>query len=365
MDQERSDTKEKSIEIRLKQLQQSQKENRDRIEVISQQMRELKSTLLDRQVALAQARRRHFAPFVATQSSSAAGSDGRIHDSQIVIRLQCIRTTDTVPHATLSPRAAHGDTVSDSQSLASSDSASSSPSSATAIVSSSSALSRKRNRSRYNSSGAVANKRARLEDENGAAASCETVAAVTNFPVRVRMNQGICELYKRAASELGVVRENINLVWKHTVMPDNETQSLASNGLYDGCLVVCLYSGVAAPRIPQALHPVAPGPAAHQSALPASVAGAAAPNGKVSQDSKLGMLSITIKGLDGTEILFIVKPSTRIGKVMDAYCGRIGIDESSLRLLWDGNRLYREDTVAGIGMEDGDEIYAIINQTGS
>jgi small ubiquitin-related modifier len=75
-------------------------------------------------------------------------------------------------------------------------------------------------------------------------------------------------------------------------------------------------------------------------------------------------LNLKVKAQDGTEIFFKVKPTTKFGKLMDAYCGRVGVDATSVRFLFDGERLTREQTPGELDMEDEDEIDAMIQQVG-
>ncbi len=49
---------------------------------------------------------------------------------------------------------------------------------------------------------------------------------------------------------------------------------------------------------------------------------------------------------------------------MSAYCQRLGVDENSIRFLYDGNRVQADSTPADLEMEDEDVIDAMIAQTG-
>ncbi len=50
--------------------------------------------------------------------------------------------------------------------------------------------------------------------------------------------------------------------------------------------------------------------------------------------------------------------------MFEAYCQRIGCDKNAIRFSFDGNRISSDDTAEKIGMEDGDVIDAMIEQTG-
>lgn len=75
-------------------------------------------------------------------------------------------------------------------------------------------------------------------------------------------------------------------------------------------------------------------------------------------------LSLKVKSQDGNEVFFKVKRTTAFSKVMNAYCKKVGTDMESIRFLFDGQRLRPEQTPADLGMEDEDEIDAMVNQTG-
>jgi small ubiquitin-related modifier len=75
-------------------------------------------------------------------------------------------------------------------------------------------------------------------------------------------------------------------------------------------------------------------------------------------------LQLTIKGNDNDKVYFKVKKSTKLKKLMDAYCGRLGVQAESVRFMFDGDRLNPESSAEDAGMEDGDEIDAMVEQTG-
>nr|VDD55447.1 unnamed protein product [Brassica oleracea] len=68
--------------------------------------------------------------------------------------------------------------------------------------------------------------------------------------------------------------------------------------------------------------------------------------------------------LDGNEVFFRIKRSTQLKKLMNAYCDRQSVDMSSIAFLFDGRRLRAEQTPDELDMEDGDEIDAMLHQTG-
>lgn len=67
---------------------------------------------------------------------------------------------------------------------------------------------------------------------------------------------------------------------------------------------------------------------------------------------------------DGNEVFFRIKRSTQLKKLMNAYCDRQSVDLNSIAFLFDGRRLRGEQTPDELEMEEGDEIDAMLHQTG-
>lgn len=75
-------------------------------------------------------------------------------------------------------------------------------------------------------------------------------------------------------------------------------------------------------------------------------------------------INLKVKGQDGNEVFFRIKRSTQLRKLMNAYCDRQSIDFNSIAFLFDGRRLRGEQTPDELEMEEGDEIDAMLHQTG-
>jgi hypothetical protein len=62
------------------------------------------------------------------------------------------------------------------------------------------------------------------------------------------------------------------------------------------------------------------------------------------------MEAITIKVRDnrGSEIVFKIKKSTKLNKLMDAFCERMGKSPIQARFFWDGTRITGEDTLESV-----------------
>ncbi|XP_055823363.1 small ubiquitin-related modifier 1 [Solanum dulcamara] len=75
-------------------------------------------------------------------------------------------------------------------------------------------------------------------------------------------------------------------------------------------------------------------------------------------------INLKVKSQDGNEVFFRIKRSTQLKKLMNAYCDRQSVDFNSIAFLFDGRRLRGEQTPDELEMEDGDEIDAMLHQTG-
>lgn len=77
-----------------------------------------------------------------------------------------------------------------------------------------------------------------------------------------------------------------------------------------------------------------------------------------------GHINLKVKGQDGNEVFFRIKRSTQLKKLMNAYCDRQSYEFNSIAFLFDGRRLRPDQTPDDLEMEDGDEIDAMLHQTG-
>merc|ERR1711990_101813 len=74
-------------------------------------------------------------------------------------------------------------------------------------------------------------------------------------------------------------------------------------------------------------------------------------------------LNIKVKQ-DDSEIVFKIKKTTPLKKLMNAFCSRQNLDRGQWVFLYDGERISPENTPEQLGMEDNDEIDAMIHQIG-
>ncbi|XP_059670993.1 small ubiquitin-related modifier 1-like [Cornus florida] len=85
---------------------------------------------------------------------------------------------------------------------------------------------------------------------------------------------------------------------------------------------------------------------------------------KPTNDDQSAEINLTVKGQDGNQVFFKTKRSTQLKKLMDDFCDRQSVDRNSTVFLFDG-RLHRaKQTPDELGMEDGDEIDAMVHQSG-
>jgi len=76
------------------------------------------------------------------------------------------------------------------------------------------------------------------------------------------------------------------------------------------------------------------------------------------------LVSIKVKSQDGQEVFFKLKKTAKLQKMMKAYAQRQAVDITAYQFLFDGKRIKESDTIEGLELEDGDEIDAMLHQTG-
>ncbi|KNH09674.1 small ubiquitin protein [Perkinsela sp. CCAP 1560/4] len=75
-------------------------------------------------------------------------------------------------------------------------------------------------------------------------------------------------------------------------------------------------------------------------------------------------VSLKVVNGEGLEVFFKIKKRVRLGKLLDAYCVKQGINRNSVRFLYDGNPIDEDKTAEDLEMEDDDIIDAMIEQIG-
>jgi len=75
-------------------------------------------------------------------------------------------------------------------------------------------------------------------------------------------------------------------------------------------------------------------------------------------------INLKVVNQDNSEVYFKIKRNTALRKLMEAYAARQGLAVSSIRFLYDGNRIQPDQTPKQLEMEDSDSIDALLEQTG-
>ncbi|KAL5219699.1 hypothetical protein ABZP36_024412 [Zizania latifolia] len=75
-------------------------------------------------------------------------------------------------------------------------------------------------------------------------------------------------------------------------------------------------------------------------------------------------INLKVKGQDGSEVFFRIKRSTQLKKLMNAYCDHQSLDLRAIAILFDDRMLRADQTPDELEMDDGDEIDAMLHQTG-
>jgi small ubiquitin-related modifier len=81
-------------------------------------------------------------------------------------------------------------------------------------------------------------------------------------------------------------------------------------------------------------------------------------------DDKKEMINILVKDWNDHIVYFKMKPSTSLGKLMNAFCEREGLDRSNVRFLWEGSRISDADTPDELDIKDLNTIDVYPEQVG-
>lgn len=81
-------------------------------------------------------------------------------------------------------------------------------------------------------------------------------------------------------------------------------------------------------------------------------------------DQSAEHITLKVKSQNGNELFFKIKKSTQLKKLMDAYCSRNGVIPTTVRFLFDGNRIRESDTPNDLQLQNDDQIDAMVEQIG-
>ncbi|XP_042880755.1 small ubiquitin-related modifier 3-like isoform X1 [Penaeus japonicus] len=75
-------------------------------------------------------------------------------------------------------------------------------------------------------------------------------------------------------------------------------------------------------------------------------------------------INLKVVGQDGQVVHFKIKKHTSLKKLINAYCERSKLVQTTVRFRFDGQPITENDTPQGLEMEDGDTIEVFQQQTG-
>lgn len=82
------------------------------------------------------------------------------------------------------------------------------------------------------------------------------------------------------------------------------------------------------------------------------------------QEDRPIRMEVRVEDQAEQETVFKIKSNTRLGKVANAFCDKMGMDPHTVRFLFDGSRIQENDTPESLEMQDGDLIEAMVEQIG-
>jgi small ubiquitin-related modifier len=85
---------------------------------------------------------------------------------------------------------------------------------------------------------------------------------------------------------------------------------------------------------------------------------------KVEEGDAEGTLSIRVRDQNQGEVVFKVKRTTKMKRVLQAFCDRKGWQSNQVRFAFDGQRVDEDMSPDDLGMESNDTIDAFLEQLG-
>lgn len=76
------------------------------------------------------------------------------------------------------------------------------------------------------------------------------------------------------------------------------------------------------------------------------------------------IIVVNVRDSEGGEVMYKLKKTAPLRRLIAAYCQRNGISQDSVRFLFDGNRINGEDTPAHLEMENDSQIDVAVEQKG-
>lgn len=84
----------------------------------------------------------------------------------------------------------------------------------------------------------------------------------------------------------------------------------------------------------------------------------------MSDPAEKTVLSIRVRSQQGEEVYFRIKPHTVMQKVIKAFSEKLGADSSTIRLMFDGQRVDPNTTASEVGLQDNDILEVMEFQVG-
>ena len=85
---------------------------------------------------------------------------------------------------------------------------------------------------------------------------------------------------------------------------------------------------------------------------------------EVKREADDQQIALRVVNGEGVEVFFKIRRQVPMGKLIDAYCKKQGLDRNSVRFLYDGNAVDPDKTPEELEMEDEDIIDAMLEQIG-
>ncbi|XP_021291673.1 small ubiquitin-related modifier 1-like [Herrania umbratica] len=90
------------------------------------------------------------------------------------------------------------------------------------------------------------------------------------------------------------------------------------------------------------------------------------PSGQASNsaDGQPESIKITVKGQDGSTVVYKIGRKIKLSKLLHSYCQRKQLDYRTVRFVHEGHHVPGQHTADKLKLEDGAEIFCMFLQTG-
>ena len=77
-----------------------------------------------------------------------------------------------------------------------------------------------------------------------------------------------------------------------------------------------------------------------------------------------GPITILVKDASGETLMFKVRPTTKMVKILQTYASKRGVSPESIRFIVGGERVKDDSTAGGLDLQDGGVVHVMLEQTG-